>query len=120
MKRIRVERPKRPRERDWLTVLPLDPHDPDVLRAKAIGRSGSNRQERLRCHGSAETRAQSDAVRSTRRRPGSQASWARRGGSLERSPSSIHGAAAVPDWVVDLSPREHVPRMLAGDRVWKE
>jgi len=73
VKRIRVERPKRWRERGWLTVLPVDPRDPEALRAKAIRRSGSNRHERLRCHGSPETRAQSDATRSTRPRPGSEA-----------------------------------------------
>lgn len=35
MKRILVQRPKSPRERPWLEVLPLDARDPDVVRAKA-------------------------------------------------------------------------------------
>jgi hypothetical protein len=38
MKRIWKERPKARRERTWLEVLPLDPRDPDVLRAKALAR----------------------------------------------------------------------------------
>jgi hypothetical protein len=36
MERIWKGRPKVPRERTWLEVLPLDPRDPDVLRAKAL------------------------------------------------------------------------------------
>jgi hypothetical protein len=36
MKRIWKERPKVLRQRTWLEVLPLDPRDPDVLRAKAL------------------------------------------------------------------------------------
>ena len=42
MKRIRIERSKGRREPSWLGVLPIDPRDADVLRAKAI------RQERER------------------------------------------------------------------------
>ncbi len=38
MKRIRIERSKGRRERHWLEVLPLDPRDVDVLRAKALQR----------------------------------------------------------------------------------
>jgi hypothetical protein len=36
MKRIWKEWPKVPLERTSLDVLPLDPRDPDVLRAKAL------------------------------------------------------------------------------------
>ena len=36
MKRIWKERPKVARERTWLEILPLDPRDPDALRAKAL------------------------------------------------------------------------------------
>lgn len=36
MKRIRIERPKRARERPWFDILPLDPRDPDVVRAKEL------------------------------------------------------------------------------------
>lgn len=36
MKRVRIERPKRARERRWLEVLPLDPRDPDVVRVKDL------------------------------------------------------------------------------------
>jgi hypothetical protein len=43
MKRIRIEKPKPRHERWWLEVLPLDPRDPEVVRAKAIDRSGSAR-----------------------------------------------------------------------------
>jgi hypothetical protein len=39
MKRIRIQRPKVRRERPYLEVLPLDPRDVDVVRAKAPGRS---------------------------------------------------------------------------------
>ena len=38
MQRIRIQRPKRPRHHPWGEVLPLDPRDPQVLRAKALGR----------------------------------------------------------------------------------
>jgi len=41
MKRIRIQRPQVRRERPWLEVLPLDPRDPDVVRAKALAR-GAN------------------------------------------------------------------------------
>jgi hypothetical protein len=40
---VRVERPKVRRDRSWLEVLPLDPRDPEVIRAKAIDRSGDRR-----------------------------------------------------------------------------
>ena len=45
MERIRIQRPRLRRDRRWREVLPLDPRDPDVLRAKALGRStrGSRR-----------------------------------------------------------------------------
>lgn len=39
MKRIRIEKLKVPREPRWLEILPLDPRDVDVLRAKAIERA---------------------------------------------------------------------------------
>jgi hypothetical protein len=39
MQRIRIQRPKGRRQRRWGEVLPLDPRDPQVLRAKALGRS---------------------------------------------------------------------------------
>ena len=40
MKRMRIERLKVRREPRWLEVLPLDPRDVDVLRAKAIQQAG--------------------------------------------------------------------------------
>jgi hypothetical protein len=42
MKRIRIEKAKDRREPRWLEVLPLDPRDVEVLRAKAVvqGRRG--------------------------------------------------------------------------------
>jgi hypothetical protein len=40
---VRVERPKVRRDRSWLEVLPLDPRDPEMIRAKAIDRSGDRR-----------------------------------------------------------------------------
>jgi hypothetical protein len=38
MKRIRLQKVKGRREPLWLEVLPVDPRDVDVLRAKAIQR----------------------------------------------------------------------------------
>ena len=43
VRRIRIERPKVGRDRSFLDVLPLDPRDPDIVRAKAIDRSGDRR-----------------------------------------------------------------------------
>jgi hypothetical protein len=43
MKLIRIQRPKVRRERAWLDVLPPDPRDPDVVRAKALGRAADRR-----------------------------------------------------------------------------
>lgn len=48
MRRIRIERPKVRRERSWLDVFPLgvfplNLRDPDIVRAKAIDRSGDGR-----------------------------------------------------------------------------
>jgi hypothetical protein len=37
MNRVHIERPTVRRERPWPEVLPLDPRDPDVLRAKLGG-----------------------------------------------------------------------------------
>jgi hypothetical protein len=34
MKRVRIERPRSRRKRTWLEILPLDPRDQDVVRAK--------------------------------------------------------------------------------------
>jgi hypothetical protein len=39
MKRIRIEKVKGRREPRWLEVLPLDPRDVEVLRAKAVARA---------------------------------------------------------------------------------
>ena len=44
MKRIRVHRPKIRRQRPGREVLALDPRDPDVLRAKALGRSATHQE----------------------------------------------------------------------------
>jgi hypothetical protein len=40
MQRIRIHQPKVRRERPWHDVLPPDPRDPDVVRAKALARTG--------------------------------------------------------------------------------
>jgi hypothetical protein len=42
MKRIRMEKPKGRRYRRSPEVLPLDPRDPDVRRAKALARAQGN------------------------------------------------------------------------------
>ena len=39
MKQIRVERPKRGIGRAEAEDFPLDPRDPDIVRAKALGRA---------------------------------------------------------------------------------
>jgi hypothetical protein len=38
LKRIWKQRPKVSRDRTWLEVLPLDPRDAEVVRAKALAR----------------------------------------------------------------------------------
>jgi hypothetical protein len=43
MPRIRIHRGKVQRDRPWLAVLDLDPRDPDIPRAKPIGRSDERR-----------------------------------------------------------------------------
>jgi hypothetical protein len=45
MKRIRIKKPKVQRERPWRDVLPLDPRDPDILRAKTLSRSAHPHQQ---------------------------------------------------------------------------
>jgi hypothetical protein len=45
MRRVRLEKPRPRRERTWREVLPLDPRDPDVVRAKAIDRSGDRQMD---------------------------------------------------------------------------
>jgi hypothetical protein len=39
MKQIRVEKPKQRRNRADAQILPLDPRDPDIVRAKALSRA---------------------------------------------------------------------------------
>jgi hypothetical protein len=39
MKQIRAEKPKYRRDRVNTEFLPLDPRDPDIVRAKALGRA---------------------------------------------------------------------------------
>jgi len=39
MKQIRAERPKHRRDRAAAEIVPLDPRDPDIVRAKALGRA---------------------------------------------------------------------------------
>ena len=49
MKRIRIDRPRIRRERDWIEDLPTDLRDPDLVRAKALARTrpaGSSRTKR--------------------------------------------------------------------------
>jgi len=44
MKRIRIQRPRGRGERPWLEVLPPDPRDPDVVRAKTLARAAESRE----------------------------------------------------------------------------
>jgi len=39
VKRIRIRKPRVARERPWHEVLPTDPRDPDVVRAKTLARA---------------------------------------------------------------------------------
>ena len=39
MKQIRAERPKRRGDRAGAEIFPLDPRDPDIVRAKALRRA---------------------------------------------------------------------------------
>jgi hypothetical protein len=48
MRRIRIQRPKARRGGPWREVLPLDPQDPEILRAKALGRAAHPYQEGTR------------------------------------------------------------------------
>ena len=43
MKRIRIEKLRVRREPRWLEVLPLDPRDAEVLRAKTIQQAGTRK-----------------------------------------------------------------------------
>ena len=42
MKQIRAVRPKRRRDRADAEIFPLDPRDPDIVRAKALARVPRN------------------------------------------------------------------------------
>jgi hypothetical protein len=44
MKRIRIERRRVRSERPWLEVLPPDPRDPDIVRAKALARTAGSKE----------------------------------------------------------------------------
>jgi hypothetical protein len=45
MKRIRIPAPRARRELSWREELPLDPRDPDVVRAKALARADARGRE---------------------------------------------------------------------------
>jgi len=45
MQRIHIQRPRARRQRPLREVCPLDPRDPEVLRAKAIRRAAQPHQE---------------------------------------------------------------------------
>jgi len=42
VKHIRVHKPRMSREHRWHEVLPADPRDPDVVRAKALARASDS------------------------------------------------------------------------------
>jgi hypothetical protein len=46
MKRIRIDKRRIRRERSWPEDMPIDPRDPDVVRAKALARARSEGQAR--------------------------------------------------------------------------
>ena len=45
MKRIQITKPKDRRERPWHEPLPLDPRDPDIVRAKKLARVTSTHRQ---------------------------------------------------------------------------
>ena len=45
MKQIRISKQHRP-AREWLETLPLEPRDPDVVRAKQLSRRADSRSQR--------------------------------------------------------------------------
>ncbi len=47
MKRIRIQKPRPRRESPGREVLPPDPQDPDVVRAKALARGGGRGNSRV-------------------------------------------------------------------------
>jgi hypothetical protein len=44
VKHIRIHKPRMARETPWDEVLPADPRDPDVVRAKALARASDSRR----------------------------------------------------------------------------
>ncbi len=48
MKRVRIQRPKVRPDHPWRAVLPLDPRDPEVLRARALGRPATDQNSKGR------------------------------------------------------------------------
>jgi hypothetical protein len=43
VKHIRIYKPRMVREHPWEEILPADPRDPDVVRAKALARASDSR-----------------------------------------------------------------------------
>ena len=43
MKRTRIRRPRVRSQRPWLEALSPDPRDPDIVRAKALARTGRSK-----------------------------------------------------------------------------
>ena len=43
MKRIRIHKPRMGREHPWHEILPADPRDPEIVRAKALARASDSR-----------------------------------------------------------------------------
>jgi len=43
VKHIRIHKPRMAREHPWHEILPADPRDPDVVRAKALTQSRDSR-----------------------------------------------------------------------------
>jgi len=43
VKRIRIYKPRMAREHPWHEVLPADPRDPEIVRAKALARASDSR-----------------------------------------------------------------------------
>jgi len=46
MKQTRIERPRHRRDRAEAEMLPLNPRDPDIVRAKALARAAADRSRR--------------------------------------------------------------------------
>ncbi len=97
MKLIRIQRPNGRRQRPWLDVFPPDPRDPDVVRAKALGRAADALTKLLTAHMRHEENAALPLVETYLGREG----WAAFGQEIRTTQGGIRGGAQYLPWVLD-------------------